>query len=69
MKQTTVLSQTFDPVCGVRVDGSTAKGGACMQGGLVHYFCSFRCKSRFLLEPEAYAKGGARMLGQSQSGE
>ena len=63
------VSQTFDPVCGAQVDADSAKGGACMQGGWVHYFCSLRCKSRFLLEPEAYAKGGSRALSDRYSGE
>ena len=56
------VSQTFDPVCGAQVDAASARGGACMQGGWVHYFCSHRCRARFLLEPDSYAKGGSRAL-------
>src|SRR5574337_1287047 len=42
-----------DPVCGMTVDPKTAKHQA-EHGGKTYYFCSARCRERFVAEPERY---------------
>src|SRR5574337_1168652 len=42
-----------DPVCGMTVDPKTAKQRA-EHGGKTYYFCSARCRERFVAEPERY---------------
>ena len=42
-----------DPVCGMNVDPHTAKHRA-DHGGHPYYFCSARCRERFLAEPEKF---------------
>jgi Cu+-exporting ATPase len=56
MNESAGMSQTYDPVCGLRLEPGLAGGGACMHEGRVHYFCSHRCRGRFLLDPDAYGK-------------
>ncbi|MGN6284227.1 MAG: heavy metal translocating P-type ATPase [Afipia sp.] len=43
-----------DPVCGMRVDPKTAKGGHFAYKGKDYFFCSQRCHDRFEAEPEKY---------------
>jgi Cu+-exporting ATPase len=43
----------FDPVCGMNVDPRTAKHRA-QYGGMSYYFCSARCQSKFMADPEKY---------------
>jgi len=42
-----------DPVCGMTVDPATAKHRA-EAGGETFYFCSARCRGRFLADPDRY---------------
>ncbi|HEY7459012.1 MAG TPA: heavy metal translocating P-type ATPase, partial [Xanthobacteraceae bacterium] len=42
-----------DPVCGMTVDPHTARHTA-MHAGRPYYFCSARCRERFLADPEKY---------------
>ncbi|HEY4157864.1 MAG TPA: heavy metal translocating P-type ATPase [Polyangiaceae bacterium] len=49
-----------DPVCGMRVDPTTAKGGSCEHAGTTYYFCGPRCRARFAADPEQF-------LSQAQS--
>ncbi|MPZ43658.1 MAG: heavy metal translocating P-type ATPase [Betaproteobacteria bacterium] len=42
-----------DPVCGMRVDPSSAAGSAAYQG-VDYYFCSTHCLARFKASPEQY---------------
>lgn len=42
-----------DPVCGMKVDPSTAAGKSEYRGQ-VYYFCSAGCKRAFDQEPEKY---------------
>jgi Cu+-exporting ATPase len=44
-----------DPVCGMMVDVATAKHTHVHQG-VQHYFCSPRCRERFIAEPERYLR-------------
>ncbi|HEY2407592.1 MAG TPA: heavy metal translocating P-type ATPase [Polyangiaceae bacterium] len=43
-----------DPVCGMRVDPTTAKGGSCEHAGTTYYFCGPRCRARFAADPEQF---------------
>ena len=50
-----------DPVCGMSVDPHTARHTA-MHAGRPYYFCSARCRERFIADPEKYlAPGQARV--------
>jgi Cu+-exporting ATPase len=42
-----------DPVCGMSVDPATAKHKAA-HGGRTYYFCSSRCREKFVAEPQRY---------------
>src|SRR5512145_2516870 len=42
-----------DPVCGMSVDPHNARHTA-VHAGRTYYFCSARCRERFLAEPERY---------------
>ena len=50
--------QTRDPVCGMVVEPGTAKFQV-EHAGAMTYFCSERCKSRFLADPAKYLTSGA----------
>ena len=43
-----------DPVCGMKVDPKTAKGGHFAYKGQDYFFCSQRCHDRFEAEPEKF---------------
>ena len=43
-----------DPVCGMTVDPSTAKGGSAMHAGLAYHFCSAGCRAKFVANPQLY---------------
>ncbi len=43
----------IDPVCGMTVDPASAKHQADHDGGTV-YFCSARCREKFVADPQAY---------------
>ncbi len=45
-----------DPVCGMNVDPHTAKHRA-EHGGRTYYFCSAKCREKFVATPEAYTGG------------
>jgi Cu+-exporting ATPase len=44
-----------DPVCGMSVDPATAKHRHDYRGA-THYFCSARCREKFIAEPENYLR-------------
>ena len=46
--------QSRDPVCGMGVEASVAKFRV-ERGGATTYFCSERCKSKYLADPDKYA--------------
>lgn len=50
------LSGSFvsDPVCGMKVHPSTAKGGQSRFNGRTYYFCNAKCKTKFDANPETY---------------
>ncbi len=45
-----------DPVCGMRVDPATARGGTLVHAGVEYGFCSPHCRSEFEARPEHYAQ-------------
>jgi Cu+-exporting ATPase len=47
-----------DPVCGTKVEQSTAPAKAEFEG-VTYYFCSAECAGEFEDDPEAYAESGA----------
>ncbi len=47
-------TEVLDPVCGMKVDPKTAKGGASEYKGRTYYFCNPKCKTKFDHEPEKY---------------
>ena len=36
-----------NPVCGMKVDSGTAKGGTLVHAGETFYFCNSRCREKF----------------------
>lgn len=47
----------IDPVCGMKVDPATAKGGKSTFKGKDYYFCNPKCKTKFDADPHAYLHG------------
>lgn len=47
-------SLVTDPVCGMKIDPATAKGGKSSFEGHDYYFCNPKCKSKFDADPHAY---------------
>jgi P-type Cu+ transporter len=43
-----------DPVCGMMIDPTTAKGGHTELNGETYYFCNPKCKTKFEAEPSKY---------------
>src|SRR5829696_3707514 len=43
-----------DPVCGMKVNPSTAKGGQFEHAGVTYYFCNPKCRERFAADPAKY---------------
>ena len=63
----------IDPVCGMKVEPATARGGSFEHKGTTYYFCNPRCKERFQAEPEKfldpnYKPGMHAMSGMVQLG-
>jgi Cu+-exporting ATPase len=48
-----------DPVCGMRIDPATAKGGHYDHDGTRYYFCNPSCRTRFAADPQRYLTPGA----------
>ena len=46
----------IDPVCGMKVDPATAKGGSHQYQGKTYYFCGKGCQAKFAADPERYLK-------------
>jgi P-type Cu+ transporter len=43
-----------DPVCGMKVNPATARGGSFEHAGLTYHFCNPKCRERFSAQPEKY---------------
>lgn len=48
--------KVIDPVCGMKVDPTKARGGNHEYAGTTYFFCNPRCKERFSADPEAFLK-------------
>src|SRR5687767_11276482 len=42
--------QAIDPICGMTVDPANAKGGSYTHEGETHYFCSPKCREKFIAQ-------------------
>jgi Cu+-exporting ATPase len=47
-------ARELDPVCGMKVLPSKARGGSHTHAGTTHYFCNPRCNERFRADPESF---------------
>ncbi len=47
-----------DPVCGMKVDPATARGGSHDHGGKRYWFCNPRCRERFAADPGHWLEKG-----------
>lgn len=47
-------ADSFDPVCGMKVDPINAKGGVSHYNGVNYFFCSSKCKIKFDNNPKLY---------------
>jgi Cu+-exporting ATPase len=47
-------SLVVDPVCGMKVNPATARGGSAEHAGHTYYFCNPRCRERFSADPQKY---------------
>ena len=54
---TQVQDLVVDPVCGMKVDPATARGGSHEYQGKTYYFCGKGCQAKFATDPERYLKG------------
>lgn len=48
------LAMATDPVCGMQVPTTKAKGGSESFAGELYYFCSAECRQKFNQRPEDY---------------
>ncbi len=46
--------KVVDPVCGMKVSPSRAKGGSHVHAGVTYYFCNPRCNERFRADPPSF---------------
>src|SRR5690606_2593839 len=47
-------NKVTDPVCGMRIDPATAKGGSAEHAGTTYHFCNPGCRSKFIANPRQY---------------
>lgn len=55
-----------DPVCGMKVDPKTAKGGKSLYEEQTYFFCNPKCKIKFDLNPGAYIHGAGQKVSSSE---
>ena len=56
-----------DPVCGMKVDPATARGGSHEHGGRTSWFCNPRCRERFAADPEHWLKAGPSIAAMARA--
>ncbi len=54
-----LVDKVTDPVCGMKVDPLTAKGGKSIFEGQDYYFCNPKCKTKFDIDPHVYTHKAA----------
>ena len=52
------LRLVTDPVCGMKVDALSARGGSFAHAGRTYWFCGPRCRERFSQDPEHWLASG-----------
>ena len=57
-----------DPVCGMKVDPATARGGSHEHEGKTYHFCNPRCRERFAADPEHWLKAGPSIAAMAAPG-
>ncbi|HSD27732.1 MAG TPA: heavy metal translocating P-type ATPase, partial [Vicinamibacteria bacterium] len=57
-----------DPVCGMKVDPATARGGSHEHAGKTYWFCNPRCRERFASDPRHWLKAGPSMAAMGAPG-
>jgi Cu+-exporting ATPase len=57
-----------DPVCGMKVDPKTARGGSHEHAGRTYSFCNPRCRERFAADPGHWLKAGPSLAAMSGPG-
>ncbi len=45
-----------DPVCGMKVDPSAAKGGSFTHAGTTYFFCNPKCNAKFAADPASFLR-------------
>jgi len=50
-----------DPVCGMKVNPASAKGGVFLHAGEAYYFCNPRCREKFSANPAQYLSKSAAL--------
>ena len=54
------LQLVTDPVCGMKVDPRSARGGSFVHAGTTYSFCNPGCRERFAKDPDHWLKAGPR---------
>jgi Cu+-exporting ATPase len=57
-----------DPVCGMKVDPATARGGSHEHVGKTYWFCNPRCRERFAADPDHWLKAGPSIAAMAAPG-
>lgn len=52
-----MAARVTDPVCGMRVDPATARGGSFVHEGRTYHFCNPRCREKFSVDPARFLRG------------
>ncbi|MDB4998557.1 MAG: haloacid dehalogenase, partial [Myxococcaceae bacterium] len=48
------VERVTDPVCGMKIDPATARGGSAEHDGATYFFCNPKCRAKFVAEPLKY---------------
>src|SRR5690242_7214789 len=56
-----------DPVCGMTVDSTAARGGSYTHEGIEYFFCNPKCNERFRTSPSFYLSPGYKPGGMTAS--
>jgi P-type Cu+ transporter len=55
---TAETATAIDPVCGMKINPATARGGSFEHAGTTYYFCGPRCRERFAEDPAGWLTRG-----------
>lgn len=68
-KKSAHMIEQIDPVCGMKVNPTTAKGGSSSYKGQEYFFCNPKCKTKFDANPESYLDPQLKKKAQPQNVE